>query len=132
MAFNYWAVLVAAVAQWLLGWAWYGPMFGKTWMALSGQKMEGGSKSDGTKAMMWGFVSALVMSAAFAYVIALVPGASLLHVMKVAILLWLGFVAATMINSVLYEKKSLQLFWINSGYYLVALVVMGLILAAWR
>ncbi|MBX4210740.1 DUF1761 domain-containing protein [Candidatus Parcubacteria bacterium] len=132
MMLNWWAIIVAAVAQWLLGWAWYGPLFGKTWVALSGHSMEGGSKKEGMKAMIWGLVFAIVMSSVLAYVISIVPNLTVACGALVGALLWLGFIAATQINSVLFERKSIKLFVLNSGYYLVALVVMGLILAAWR
>ncbi|HLD39833.1 MAG TPA: DUF1761 family protein, partial [Candidatus Nanoarchaeia archaeon] len=33
---NYLAVLVAAIAAYVVGFLWYGPVFGKKWMALMG------------------------------------------------------------------------------------------------
>ncbi len=135
MILNWWAVIVAALVMHFLGWAWYGPLFGKTWMALSGQSMDGGSKKEGMKAMMWGGLSALVMNIVFAMFISAASAAPEFTVWCGALLgatIWLGFIACTMINMVLYERKSMKLFWLNSGYYLVALVISGFILAAWR
>jgi len=37
---NYWAVLVAALAYWILGAIWYTGLFGKQWMALTGMTEE--------------------------------------------------------------------------------------------
>jgi hypothetical protein len=132
---NWWAIIVSAVAMHLLGWAWYGPLFGKTWMALSGHKMDGGSKSDGMKAMMWGLVFSLIMSAVLAMFVsgaASLPNFNTWCGALLGATVWLGFIATTMINMVLYERKPLKLFWLNSLYYLVALVIAGLIIAAWR
>src|SRR4051812_25813345 len=36
---NYWAILVSMVISILLGFLWYGPLFGKQWMAGNGMKM---------------------------------------------------------------------------------------------
>lgn len=32
------AVVLAAVVSMIVGWLWYGPLFGKQWMALMGWK----------------------------------------------------------------------------------------------
>jgi len=42
---------------------------------------------------------------------------------------WLGFIVPLHFNQIAFERKSWQLFWVNAGYYLVTLVVAGLILA---
>lgn len=44
---------------------------------------------------------------------------------------WLGFVAPVTIGPVLWEGKPWLLWIITSGYYLVSLVMMGVILALW-
>ena len=48
---------------------------------------------------------------------------------KVGIMAWLGFVAPTMLGSVLWENKSWNLYAINAGYYLVSFALMGAVLA---
>ena len=45
---------------------------------------------------------------------------------------WLGFVAPVTLGSVLWEGKSPKLWVLNNGYYLVSLIVMGVILALWQ
>jgi len=35
---NYLAIIAAAIASMLIGWLWYGPLFGKQWMKLAGLK----------------------------------------------------------------------------------------------
>ena len=37
---NIWAVLVATLSTFLVGWLWYGPLFGKAWMSASGMTEE--------------------------------------------------------------------------------------------
>jgi hypothetical protein len=45
---------------------------------------------------------------------------------------WLGFVAPVTLGSVLWENKSWKLWLLNNGYYIVTLVVMGIVLALWK
>jgi hypothetical protein len=132
ISLHWWAVIVAALAQWLLGWAWYGPIFGKAWMKLTGQSMDGGSKSDGIRAMVWGLLCALVMSLILAMLISSAPLPSVWCGLLIGATMWLGFIATTMINPVLYERRPFKLYVLNSGYYLISLAIMGLILASWR
>ncbi len=45
------------------------------------------------------------------------------------VITWLGFVATTRASAVLFEKRPLGLYWINAGYDLISLALMGTILA---
>ena len=44
---------------------------------------------------------------------------------------WLGFLATSMLGSVLWDGKPFALYLINVAHYLVVLVVMGAILGVW-
>lgn len=133
---NYLAILVVAIINMVLGFLWYGALFGKTWMALMGatpEQMEAGKakmKSEG-----WKYYGVLLM----AYVLwhSITFAASYLDITGISAGLmagvwsWLGFVVPVTLSSVLWEGKSWKLWLLNNGYYLVALLVMGSILAAW-
>jgi hypothetical protein len=45
---------------------------------------------------------------------------------------WLGFMFPILLGGYIYEKKPLKLVWINSGYWLVSLLAMGVIIALWK
>lgn len=136
---NYLAVLVAAVASMAIGFAWYGPLFGKQWMALSGISPE---KISATKGKGMGPIYALASlgSLVMSYVLAhaLVFASSYLNVSGVSAGLmtgfwnWLGFVVPVTLSSVLWEGKSWKLWRLNCSYYLVSLLAMGVILAVWQ
>lgn len=136
MTLNWWAILVAAVVQWLIGWIWYGPLFGKQWMAMMGYTKENMNNQPGmlspAKAMALGLVSAIIMSIVVGVAFLYLPLPSIWCGALTGGIIWLGFIATTMINSVIFEGKKFKLFALNSGYYLVALMVMGAIVAAWR
>jgi hypothetical protein len=50
----------------------------------------------------------------------------------VGFLAWLGFIAATQFPQSIYEGRPPRLFAINSGYWLVGLLIIGGLLAVWR
>ncbi|MBI2617713.1 DUF1761 domain-containing protein [Candidatus Gottesmanbacteria bacterium] len=132
---NYVAILLCGVAAMVVGFVWYGPLFGKEWMGLVGmtkEKMEK-AKADMTKTYGLSFLSSLIMAYALAHFVWFTaPGSVDLTVgVKTALWAWVGFVATTAVSGYLYspEKKPMKLFVIDTGYYLATLLVMGVILA---
>jgi hypothetical protein len=135
---NYLAVLVSAVAAMGLGYLWYGPLFGKHWVQLMGwnrDDMETKMKSGAGPQYLIQAVGALVMAYALAHSIifagAYLHQSGLVAGLQGAIWSWLGFVAPVTLGSVLWDGKPWKLWAINSGYFLVTLIVMGLILGYW-
>lgn len=142
---NLWAVLVAAIIANILGFLWYGPVFGKYWMGLMGMDnspegmaaAKAKAKANGgmTKSYIQMFIGTLVMSYVlsavvfFTYLFFLEWGA--LAGPAVGFFAWLGFVAPVTLNTVLFEGKSWRLWVLNNGYYLVAFMVMGLTFMVW-
>jgi hypothetical protein len=45
--------------------------------------------------------------------------------------LWLGYIATYSLNTVAYEDKSWQFYFINTGYQFVGLMIMGAMNAVW-
>lgn len=135
---NYLAVLVAAVSNMFLGFLWYGPLFGKQWIKLMNfdkKKMEQAKKKGMGKTYVLAFVGALVMAYVLSH--ALIFASAYLAVTGFSAGLmagfwnWLGFVVPVMLGMVLWDGKPWKLYFINIGYYLVSLSVMGMILAVW-
>ena len=140
---NYLAVLVCGIVAMGLGWLWYGPLFGKQWMAIMGwtpekmAAMQSDPKMKATMMRSYGlmFVGALVM--AWVLSRATVFTGSYMQLSGVAaglhagFLSWLGFVAPATLGGVLWEQKPWKWWMLLNGYYVVALVVMGVILGAW-
>lgn len=132
---NYLAVLVAAIASFVIGMLWYSQsLFGKAWMKLSGVSekkiKEAHSKGMG-KTLSTAFISTLVLSYVLAYFVDLVGATTWLQAVQLAFWAWLGFFATTLLGSVLWEGRPWKLYLINIGHYLVSLIVMSLILALW-
>ncbi len=123
---NYLAVFAAAVASMVIGMLWYSPiLLGKPWMKemnIDPKKMD---KSKTMKSYAGSFVAALVMAFVLTHFMQLTGSTQLMTGFQTAFWAWLGFVATTMITSVLFDNKSMKLFAINCGYQLVSLLAMA-------
>ena len=134
---NYVAVLVAAVASFAFGAAWYGAL-GKAWRAARGA-------IDGQQAMphlgpipvpyLIAFLAELVMAWMLAGILlhlargGLVPGPR--NGLISAAFLWLGFVATTLVVNHAFQGAKTALTIIDGGHWLGVLLIQGAILGAW-
>ncbi len=115
----------------VLGFIWYGPLFGKKWMELSGIPMpsEKPSMKMMAKPILLSLIGALFMSFALVSVTAFhnaywdVTGYA--AGLSFAFFLWLGFIVPPYLNFSGWEQKSWTLFCINTGYWLVLLFVIA-------
>ena len=125
MDINWIAVLVAAVSAFVVGGIWYGPLFGKKWMALVGVTEE--SMKEANMAQIYGtaFVLNIIAAAAFAMFLGDVDAQTGALYGLVA---GLGWVATSFGISYLFEGRPMGLWLINGGYHTVQFTVFGLIL----
>lgn len=129
---NYWAVLVGAVIYMALGALWYSPaLFGKSWMQLVGKTEEDLKQGPDPLVYLYAFGCSLLMAYALARVFVYVGVGSLLQGVLVAILMWLGFSAATTMPNFLFEGRPLKLFSIETTYPLVAMILMAVLFVLW-
>lgn len=134
IAINYWAVLVAALANMVVGSLWYGPLFGKLWMKLAGLTKES-IKSMGltmAQAMTGGLATSLLMAYVLAHFAGRWAAMGAAGAWQLAFWIWLGFVATTQAGSFLWEAKPFKLFILNAANSLVSLFAMALILVLWK
>ena len=135
----YLAILIAAIAAQVLGFLWYGPLFGKKWMALmkfSEKDMNKAKQKGMAKTYLMSFVASLVTAAVLSFFVGFlvdVTGATPvlwngLAGALVGVLVWLGFVATKSLGSVFWEGKSWSLYFLNTAYDLVNLLLMGAII----
>ena len=119
---NWVAVIAAGIASMVVGFVWYGPLFGKMWMKMSGKKeMEDKSQMPKTYAIM--FIASLVT----AYVLTVLGGS-----LQTAFWVWLGFQATLLLHSVLFEGKSWNFYFLNAGHQLVSLLAMSWVLSYFK
>src|SRR5688572_26023033 len=135
---NYFAVLLAAISTLVVGTLWYGPLFGKPWMAMmfTPEQIAEGKKKD--MGGMWKtYLAQFLGSVVMAYVLShlIVFSATYFKTTGVTVGLssafwaWLGFVFPVMLGTVLWDGRPKKLFYINAGHYLASMLVMGAIIA---
>jgi hypothetical protein len=99
---NYLAILVAAIACFLFEAGWYS-YFLNAWIEGIGRSRE--------------WLMSQGVNPALQYATAL---------------LWLGFVVTTWATEYVFELRSWALFGVNTGFWLIGMVVMGAIIGAWK
>lgn len=125
-------ILLAAVANMVLGMLWYSPaMFGKQWMRLVGMKKQQAKHQDIGFVYSLTFGAALLMAFVLAVFIENITGATAYTGAIVGFWAALGFVATTSLPEFLFHphSKPKELYFINTGYHFVSLIIMGVILA---
>jgi hypothetical protein len=131
---NYMAILVAAIACFLLEAAWYS-YFMQTWLNGIGRTREWLMSAAGyNPAIQYG--TALVMAALMAAVISCITQLSgpqtAMRGIKVAALLWAGCELTTWTTEYVFEVRPFSLLLVNAGYWLVGMMLMGAIVGAWK
>ncbi|MBI1307681.1 MAG: DUF1761 family protein [Bacteroidetes bacterium] len=137
---NYLAVVVATVVNFIIGFLWYTPLFGKAWGREMGYDMN--EKPD-PKVLMKGMAFMIIGNFLMSWVLAhnmgawsFVPGSDASNALgtglSAAIFTWLGFYFPNDLGSTVWERKSWKLFGINTGYHFVSLLVVALILSHWK
>jgi fluoride ion exporter CrcB/FEX len=128
---NWLAVIVAGISSFIVGGIWYArPVFGNAWMKEN-QLTEEQIKS-GNKGKIFGFT--FLFSVLMAFILGLFlhkPDVSLHLGMMTGFHAGLLTFSAIAIHS-LFELKSWKLIFINGGYSVIALTLMGAILGVWH
>ena len=127
-----WAMLAAAIVRMAVGAVWFSPIaFVKPWQALIGLS-QAQMKSGMPRAIGADFIASLIMAFVLAHAVVYAQAATLGQGALVGFFNWLGFVAVIQFTAVLYEQRPMKLFYLQSGFNLIALVLMGALLAVWR
>lgn len=130
------AILVAVVANFILGFIWYTPLFGKAWAREMGFDTSVKPSSGAlAKGMIFMVIGNFFLAYVFAHNIAawsFVPGVNemgpVANIMNSTIFTWLGFYLPVDIGIVTWEQKSWKLFGINTSYHFVMLLVAATVL----
>src|SRR6202011_726716 len=130
---NYWAVLIAAVAAWIAGAAWYMSL-SKLWQAAVGMTPEDiQANKDNPYAgvpFVLVFVGHLVMAWTLAGILGHFGTVTVKDGVITGALCWFGFVLTSMAVHNSFAMRSHRLTAIDGGHYLLVLVLMGAIIGA--
>ena len=126
------AVLGIAFFMLALATIWYSPMvFGKKWMQevkITPEMIEA-AEADAWQHMVLTFISYVFMLSLLALLVVFAPKISLTPVQAAAILS--VFVVATFIPATLFEGKTLRYFLIQSGFFVLFIMLGTLMLQYW-
>ena len=130
-AVNWLGVVLAALAGFVVGGIWYGPVMGKKWMGAVGLTEE--QIKEGNMGLIYGgaFAFSLLASWTLAHTFQSYAelGADLSVWVKVmtSFGVALGFIVPAIGTNYLFSQKSKTLFFIDAGYWLLFYIAMGLV-----
>lgn len=140
---NWGAIASAAFAAFVIGWIWYGPLFGAPWAKALGLKMNKKPELGFmVKAMGLHLLGAVVTSYVLAHTSQVwrpsvwgypgQDGSAAAYGCMAAFFTWIGFYVPNQSGQCTWGGKPWKLFFINAGHDLTILLVMAQILAHWR
>lgn len=126
------AVLVAAILHSALRYAWYSPkLFGDQWIkhvVLSGNKINEFESKRMSSLHVLGFVATFVTGFILALFFAILAVTTLTQAVVIGMLIWFGFISMTQLSNVLFLQKSRQLYFIDTTFQMVGMVMMSAII----
>ena len=137
---NFLAVIIAVVANFIFGFLWYTPIFGKVWAKEMGFNMDQKPPASAmVKGMIFMVIGNFLMAFVFAHNMAVwnpvtwgQPASDMSpasNAMMAAVFTWLGFYFPGDLGTVAWEMRSWKLFFINTGYHFFSLLIAALILS---
>ena len=137
LTINFVAVLAAAIVNFIIGFMFHGPLFGKLWMRLANIHPTGNEKlSDMVPQMVMNFIANVVCAGVLAMFIFVTASyyhnvGNVVGGMGIAFWAWLGFLVTSSSMDMIWMGKSKKLWVFEAVASLVSFLVMGAILAAW-
>src|SRR5260221_14294998 len=107
LGINYWAVVVAAVAEFVASSVWY-IVFGKELAKVSAAFAKGMQKRQPWK-MLVVIVQSLVLALVLAYFLGLIGKVDWVGALRVGILLWIGLAAMQWVGSIMWENVPVKM-----------------------
>jgi hypothetical protein len=129
MQIHWLAILAPAVAGFVVGGIWYGPLFGKAWMKARGIDPEEAARG-ANMGMIFGTTFVLNLIAAFALdhlYNSYDTHLGLHYSVAIAGIIGVGFIATSVGVNYLFSRLPRSLFLIDAGYWIVMYLVMGAI-----
>jgi hypothetical protein len=127
------AIAAATFIYFFLGGVWF-TTFTNPWLAGIGKTMAE-LKASGVPPGL-GYVVAFVMTAILAttlsWIIQAIGPQTAKRGIVIAAILWFGFVFTTWATEYAFEARGFSILAINTGYSLVGMLIMGLVLGGWK
>jgi hypothetical protein len=126
---NWLSVVIAAIASFIVGGVWYGPLFGRVWMEAFGFTKTELEKRNTAKI----FGLSFILSCIAALILEMFIGqeADIVFGTIAGFFVGFGWVATFLGILYLFEGQRFKAYLINAGYCMITFTLMGLILGAW-
>lgn len=131
---NWLAVLVAAVAYFMIGGLWYSKiLFGPKWASLTGLDMNDPEKNKGVaQIMVTSLILMLVTCIGLALLVVRMDLFILSSGLKLGLITGICFAFTAVAITYVYERKPTALYAITCGYHLIGHIAAAIILVLWR
>lgn len=160
MEMNFYAILVAALSTLLVGFVWYGPLFGKAWMTENGFSEEELKQGSMVKIFGLTFVFSIFLAMLMQILcihqfgpLGMIGGPDFIETAKPSYAAFMAdygdsfrtfkhgalhgfmsglFLALPLVGiNGLFERKSWKYIFIHTGYWIVVMTIMGAIVCGW-
>jgi Protein of unknown function (DUF1761) len=127
------AIIVATILYFLLGGVWF-TVFKQAWLLGVGRTTEELQAANIGPAVTYGSAVAttLILAIFLSWLIQATGPQTLARGVTIAVATWFGVVFTTWATEYAFEARSLQIFFINTGYCLTGMIIMGAVLGAWK
>lgn len=132
---NWWAILVAAIAYFILGALWYSKaLFGTKWARLVKLDVNNPDLKKGMGQMMAStFILIFIVCFGLSLLVHMIKfDGNFLYGIKLGLLTGFAFATTAVSISYVYESRPTDLYLINSGYHVLGHVLAATVLVMWR
>jgi hypothetical protein len=126
---NWLSVLVSALTAFFLGFIWYSVLFKNSWPRLA--KLTDEDIKGANMPLIFGTTFVLNVIGAFVLDMFIGAEATFATGFAAGLLVGVAWVATSIGINYLFARKSLRLYLIDAGYFVVFFTLMGMILGAW-
>ena len=129
---NWWVILVCAVISMIVGFIWYGPLFGKPWGNMTGwtkEKVAALPQGNMIRSYVLAFIAAFIIAMILALTLAATSSQGVGEGVLTSVILWIGFTGATIGVNMTFQRRPISLYGIEAGYHLVAMIIYSILLS---
>jgi hypothetical protein len=131
MHINFIPVLVATVANYAIAAVWYAAIFGKLWSKLTGISDMKPSAVNVILVLFGSFVMSFILYHSIVFGNTYFKMSGISGGLMGGFFGWLGYIAPVTLMTKLYEKKPWGLWLMDNGFWLISLLIMGIIESCW-
>lgn len=130
-----WPVLVSGIASLVIGFLWYGPLFGGAWAGYTGwtpERVKAIPAAGMARTYGLTFLAALVTAAALSALSRAIGASGIAEGAGLGLVTGVGLTGMAFATTHLFEHKPVALWLIVSGYQLAYMTAASVIVTVWR